>query len=118
MLKLTSFPTTLTGGQPTDPEQILMDLFDDPQLKLANFWHTPRFVTYKGAPPGSTGTVFFSIIDTPDHALGRSLVNTSAHVYDHPFMIQQWHAHHTKLLKMRPSVVATDYKCCSSCLTL
>jgi hypothetical protein len=30
MLKLTSFPTTLTGGQPTNPEQILMDLFDDP----------------------------------------------------------------------------------------
>jgi hypothetical protein len=23
-----------------------------------------------------------------------------------------------KMLKMRPSVVATDYKCCSSCLTL
>jgi hypothetical protein len=69
MLKLTNFPTTLTNGQPTDPERILMDFFNDPCLKLASFWHTPHFVTYKGVPPGSAGTVFF-VIDTPDHALG------------------------------------------------
>jgi hypothetical protein len=96
MLKLTSFPTTLTGGQPTDPEQILMDLFDDPRLKLASFWHTLRSVTYKGAPPGTMGTVFFSVIDSPNHTLGRSLVNTPVNIYDHPFMIQQWHARHTE----------------------
>lgn len=48
MLRLTGVLTTLTGGQPTDPERILMYLFDDYRLKLASFWHTPCFVTYKG----------------------------------------------------------------------
>ena len=103
MLRITDFPTTLTNGQAADPERILMDLFDDPRLKLASFWHTPRFVTFKGIKPGATGTVFFSVVDSPDHALGRSLVNSSVDIYDHPFTLRQWHSRHSEFPRLPPS---------------
>ena len=103
MLRITDFPTTLSDGQAADPERILMDLFDDPRLKLASFWHTPRFVTFKGMKPGVTGTLFFSVVDSPDHALGRSLVNSSVNVYDHQFTLRQWHSRHSEFPRLPPS---------------
>ena len=103
MLRITDFPTTLTDSQPANPEHILMDLFDDPHLKLASFWHTPRFITFKGMKPGTTGTIFFSVVDTPDHALGCSLVNSSVNIYDLPFTMRQWHSCHMEFPRLLPS---------------
>ena len=90
-------------GPGLDSAALLMDLFDDPRLKLASFWHTPRFVTFKGMKPGATGTIFFSVVDSPDHALGHSLVNSSVNIYDHPFTLRQWHSRHSEFPWLPPS---------------
>ena len=92
LLKIKGVPTKDDRGDPLDPEQVLLELFDDPRIANASFWHTPRFVTYKGAPPGSLGTLFFSLVDSPDFPLGKSLLNTKVSLFGRSFLIQQWYS--------------------------
>ena len=92
LLKIRGVPTKDGQGCPLDLEQVLLELFDDPCLEGATFWHTPRFVTYKGAPPGRLGTLFFSLVDSSDFALGKSLLNTAVHLFGQSFQIQWWHS--------------------------
>ena len=94
LLKIKGVPTRDDQGNPLDPEQVMMELFDDPRVANASFWHTPRFVTYKGTPPGRFGTLFFSLVDSPDFALGKSLLDTRVGLFGRSFTVQQWHPHH------------------------
>ena len=71
-----------------------MELFDDLRICDASFWHTPRFVTYKGTPPGRFGMLFFSLVDSPDFALGKSLLDTRVGLFGRSFTVQQWHSCH------------------------
>ncbi|KAF8707051.1 hypothetical protein AX14_013717 [Amanita brunnescens Koide BX004] len=50
----------------------------------------PRFVSFKGAPLGRTATVFFSLVDSPQYALGRSIVNTITTINNANYKIQRW----------------------------
>ena len=60
------------------PNDVLAKLFTEQKLADASFWHTPCFVTSKGALVGNTGTLCF-LADTADYAHGRRLVNTHSH---------------------------------------
>ena len=91
LLKITGFPTNDVSGSPVNTDDILADMFSDPRLTNASFWHTPRFVTYKGAPVGNYGTLFFSVTDSANFDIGRSLVDTRINVLGHTVTIRQWH---------------------------
>ena len=91
LLKIKGVPTRDDQDIPLDPERVMIELFDDPRIADASFWHTPRFVTYKGTPPGRFGTIFLSFVDSPDFALGKSLIDTRVGLFGQSFTVQQWH---------------------------
>lgn len=88
LLKIKGVPTRNNHGNPLDPEQVLLELFDNLHLEKASFWHTLRFITYKGTPPGCFNMLLFSIVDSPDFASGKSLVDTMVSLFSHFFEIQ------------------------------
>ncbi|KAF8653423.1 hypothetical protein AX14_008299 [Amanita brunnescens Koide BX004] len=90
LLKLCKVPTRHSNGAPVDVELVASELFRDSRITNASFWHLPRFVSYKGAPPGRTATLFFSLIDSPQYALGRSLVNTTVSILRTDFKVLRW----------------------------
>ena len=47
LLKINGLATTDPSGHVLDPDTLLMELFDDQQLKDTTFWHAPHFITYK-----------------------------------------------------------------------
>ena len=47
LLKINGLATTDPSGHALDPDTLLMELFDDQQLKDTTFWHAPHFITYK-----------------------------------------------------------------------
>ena len=89
LLKLRNVPTHNLDGSPVDLDSLTAELFHDPRLTKASFWHLPRFVSFKGAPLGRTTTVFFSLVDTPQYAL-RSLIDTPISISGTVFKIQRW----------------------------
>ncbi|KAF8669022.1 hypothetical protein AX14_006089, partial [Amanita brunnescens Koide BX004] len=99
LLKLCNIPTRNPDGSPVDADLIAAELFHDPRITKASFWHLPRFVSFKGAPLGRTATIFFSLVDSPQYALGRSLVNSLISIFGTDFKILQWipavHDQHT-----------------------
>ncbi|KAF8644603.1 hypothetical protein AX14_009384 [Amanita brunnescens Koide BX004] len=52
LLKLRNIPTCNSDGSPVDLDSLTADLFHDPRLTKASFWHLPWFVLFKGAPLG------------------------------------------------------------------
>ena len=90
LLKLCKVPTRHPDGTPVDVELVASELFRDSRITNASFWHLPRFVSYKGAPPGRTATLFFSLVDSPQYALGRSLVNTTVSIFGTDFKVLRW----------------------------
>ena len=90
LLKLCKVPTRNLDGSAVDPELIASELFHDSRITSASFWHLPRFVSYKGSPPGRTATLFFSLVDSPQYALGRSLINTTVSIFSTDFKILRW----------------------------
>ena len=90
LLKIRNVPTRNPDGSPVDTDLLTAELFRDARLTKASFWHMPRFVSFKGAPLGRTATVFFSLVDSPQYALGRSIVNTITTINDANYKIQRW----------------------------
>ncbi|KAF8693223.1 hypothetical protein AX14_002283 [Amanita brunnescens Koide BX004] len=90
LLKLHNIPTRNPDGSPVDLDLLTAELFHDKRITKASFWHLPQFVSFKGTPLGQTATVFFSLIDTPQYALGRSLCNTAVNIFGLDFQVQQW----------------------------
>ena len=90
LLKLCSVPTRNPDSSAVDAELIAAKLFHDTCITKASFWHLPRFVYYKGNPLGRTGTIFFSLVDSPQYALGRSLINTTVSIFGTDFKILRW----------------------------
>ncbi|KAF8667460.1 hypothetical protein AX14_006340 [Amanita brunnescens Koide BX004] len=90
LLKLCKVPTRYSDGSVVDAELIASELFHDSRITNASFWHLPRFVSYKGSPPGRTATLFFSLVDSPQYALGRSLVNTTVSIFGTDFKVLRW----------------------------
>ena len=43
---------------------------------------------------GKTGTLFFSLVNTADYALGRSVVNTTVTISGRNHIFHQWHPQH------------------------
>ena len=82
--------TRHSDGSAVDAELIASELFHDPRITNASFWHMPRFVSYKGSPPGRTATLFFSFVDSSQYALGRSLINTTVSIFGTDFKILRW----------------------------
>ncbi|KAF8643444.1 hypothetical protein AX14_009554 [Amanita brunnescens Koide BX004] len=60
-LKLSKVLTHNHDDSPIDMQQLALDLLSIPQLNNAAFWHTPRFVSFKGAPIGRSSFFFFFI---------------------------------------------------------
>jgi hypothetical protein len=94
MLKVVNFPTQSTNGSAIDLEQVALDILNTPGLDKAKFWHTPRFVSFKGAPIGRKATLFFSFADSPQYATGRSLVGTEISTGGLLFKVEKWHQRH------------------------
>ena len=90
LLKLRNIPTRNPDGSPVDLDLLTAELFHDKRITKASFWHLPQFVSFKGAPLGRMATVFFSLVDTPQYALGRSLCNTTVNIFGINFQVQQW----------------------------
>ncbi|KAF8644457.1 hypothetical protein AX14_009410 [Amanita brunnescens Koide BX004] len=90
LLKIRNVPTFNSDGSPVNTDLLTSELFHDTRLTKASFWHTPRFVSFKGAPLGRTATVFFSLVDSPQYALGRSIVDTVITINNANFKIQRW----------------------------
>ncbi|KAF8647301.1 hypothetical protein AX14_008992 [Amanita brunnescens Koide BX004] len=90
LLKIRNVPTRNPDGSPVDTGLLTSELFHDARLTKASFWHMPHFVLFKGAPLGRTATVFFSLVDSPQYALGRSIVDTIITVNNADFKIQRW----------------------------
>ncbi|KAF8626871.1 hypothetical protein AX14_011420 [Amanita brunnescens Koide BX004] len=90
LLKIRNVPTRNPDGSPVDSDFLTSSLFHDARLTKASFWHLPRFVSFKGAPLGRTATVFFSLVDSHQYALGRSIVDTIVTINDTNFKIQRW----------------------------
>ena len=59
--KLSNVPTHTRNGSSIDLDQLALELLDHPQLHNVTFWHTPQFVSFKGAPIGQRATLFFPI---------------------------------------------------------
>ena len=74
MLKVLNFPTRSANGSTIDLEQVALDILDAPGLNKAKFWHTPWFVSFKGAPISRKATLFFSFADSPQYATSHSIV--------------------------------------------
>ena len=94
-LKITKMPTRSPDGASADLQQIALDLLSIPELHDASFWHTPRFVSFKGAPIGQDATLFFSITDSPQYTMGRSIVGLTVQINGRSFKVKKWH--HAKL---------------------
>ena len=90
LLKIRNVPTRNLDGSPVDTGSLTSELFHDARLTKASFWHTPRFVSFKGAPLGRTATVFFSLVDSPQYALGCSIVDTIVTISNANYKIQCW----------------------------
>ena len=90
LLKIRNVPTRNFDGSPVDTDSLTSELFHDTRLTKASFWHMPRFVSFKGAPLGRTATVFFSLVDSPQYTLGRSIVNTIVTINNANYKIQRW----------------------------
>ena len=88
-------PTRSPDGASADLQQITLDLLSIPELRDASFWHTPRFVSFKGAPIGRDATLFFSITDSPQYTVGRSIVGSTVQINGRSFKVEKWH--HAKL---------------------
>ncbi|KAF8667182.1 hypothetical protein AX14_006376 [Amanita brunnescens Koide BX004] len=93
--KLSNVPTHARNGSPTDLNQLALGLLDHPQLRNVAFWHTPRFVSFKGAPIGQRATLFFSVADSPSYELGRAIIGSHVNIGNFQFTVEKWH--HTKL---------------------
>ena len=91
MLKVLNFPTRSANGSTVDLEQVALDILDAPGLNKAKFWHTPRFVSFKGAPIGRKATLFFSFADSPQYATSRSIVGSDISIGGLPFKVKKWH---------------------------
>ena len=90
LLKIRNVPTRNPDGSAVDTDTLTAELFHDARLTKASFWHLPCFVSFKGAPLGRTATVFFSLVDSPQYALGRSIVDTVTTISGINFKIQCW----------------------------
>ena len=91
LLKINGLATTDPSGHALNLDMLLMELFDDQWLRDATFWHAPRFVTYKGAPLGRFGTLFFSLVDDSRFSLGNSLIGSNTSIFGHSFTIEKRH---------------------------
>ena len=90
LLKICNIPTCNSDGLLVDIDTLTTELFHDPRLMKASFWHLPHFISFKGAPLGWTTTLFFSLVDSPQYTLGHSLVDTPITISNTSFKIQCW----------------------------
>ena len=88
LLKIHNVPTCNPDNSAVDIDSYTSNLFHDPWLTKASFWHLPCFVSFKGAPLGWTATIFFSLIDSPQYALGHSHVDTIVTISGTHYKIQ------------------------------
>ena len=93
--KLSNVSTHARDGSPINLDQLTLELLAHPQLRNAALWHMPRFVSFKGAPLGRHATLFFSVADSPNYDLGRTIIGSQVSISDRQFTIEKWH--HTKL---------------------
>ena len=89
--KLSDVPTHTQDGIPIDLDQLSLELLAHPQLRNAALWHTPRFISFKGAPLGPRATLFFSVTDSPSYDLGHTILGSQVSIGNHQFTIQKWH---------------------------
>ena len=90
LLKLHNVPTCNSNGSAVDLDLLTAELFQDARITKASFWHLPRFVTFKGAPLGRKATVFFSLVDTPQYALGCSLIDSTISISGTDYQVHRW----------------------------
>ncbi|KAF8707303.1 hypothetical protein AX14_013651 [Amanita brunnescens Koide BX004] len=90
LLKLHNIPTCNSDGSAVDLDLLTAELFQDARITKASFWHLPRFVSFKGTPLGRKATVFFSLVDTPQYALGHSLINSTVSISDIDYEVHRW----------------------------
>ena len=90
LLKLHNVPTCNSDGSAVNLNLLTAELFQDTRITKASFWHLPRFVTFKGAPLGHKATVFLSLINTPQYALGCSLIDSSISISGTDYQVHHW----------------------------
>ena len=90
LLKICNIPTHNSDSSPVDIDTLTAELFHDPRLMKASFWHLPHFISFKGVPLGWTAMLFFSLVDSPQYTLGCSLVDTPITISNTSFKIQCW----------------------------
>ena len=95
--KLSNVPTHTQNGSLADLDQLALKLLDHPQLRNAAFWHTPWFISFKGAPIGRPTTLFFSVADSPSYELGHAIIGSHVNIGNCQFTVEKWH--HTKLVQ-------------------
>ncbi|KAF8625869.1 hypothetical protein AX14_011534 [Amanita brunnescens Koide BX004] len=89
--KLSNVPTHVQDGIPSNLDQLSLELLTHPQLHNAALWHTPRFISFKGAPLGPRATLFFSVTDSPSYDLGRTILGSQVIIGGRHFIIEKWH---------------------------
>ena len=76
---------------PIDLNQLSLELLDHLQLRNAAFWHTPRFISFKGTPIGRRATLSFSVVDSPSYDFGRAIIGSHVNIGDCQFIVKKWH---------------------------